>query len=88
MVNDGGPAFPGDSVEGESCHHKGMSLRDYFAGQTINALLSNESWLQRTGDTARSLNQTTSAVAAQIAYEVADAMLTRRLGQPTKQGQV
>jgi hypothetical protein len=33
-INDGGPAYPVFSAEAA---HKGMSLRDYFAGQALAA---------------------------------------------------
>lgn len=37
-INDGGPAFPSDNgVKYDS----GMTLRDWFAGQAMQALLSN-----------------------------------------------
>jgi hypothetical protein len=71
----GGPAFPqfevvagdrdghGDAIEAYTCATGGMSLRDWFAGQALPALLMN-------GGTAM---QT-----AKEAYECADAMLTAR----------
>lgn len=62
---DGGPAFPpNSSAEGE----RGMSLRDWFAGQALTGLMSRRDW----------------AVSARIetyaseAYKMADAMLTER----------
>ena len=40
MSNDGGAAFPmGYHPEGNSADHQGMSLRDYFAGQALIAIL-------------------------------------------------
>ena len=35
--NDGGPAFPAMG----NVTHKGMSLRDWFAGQALTGLLTN-----------------------------------------------
>jgi hypothetical protein len=32
-INDGGPAFPNNDSHG--CAYAGMTLRDYFAGQTL-----------------------------------------------------
>ena len=41
MKKDGGPAFPSHGSMGEVVHH-GMSLRAYFAGQTIGGILQME----------------------------------------------
>ena len=62
---DGGPAFPQDEFGGV----KGMSLRDYFAGQAlasqIQALAVREgSWSPQR--------------CVELAYEFADAMLAER----------
>lgn len=61
QTNDGGPAFPG-----ENWGSKGMSLRDYFAGQALAGLLA----CPRTngGEKAFALH----------AYKYADAMLAER----------
>lgn len=58
-VNDGGSAFPLPHWQESS---RGMSLRDYFAGQALIACRnhSNEKWL------------------AERAYQIADAMLAAR----------
>ena len=56
---DGGPAFPQDEFGGV----KGMSLRDYFAGQALTRATSN-------GWPAKEI--------ASWAYEIADAMLAER----------
>lgn len=39
-TNTGGPAFPSHGSMGEVAH-EGMTLRDYFAGQALTAILSN-----------------------------------------------
>lgn len=52
-LNDGGPAFPGD-------------LRDWFAGQALAGLLTNEGYLDNHVDRA------------EFAYTQADAMLAAR----------
>lgn len=62
---DGGPAFPvaPDDLVGS----KGMSLRDWFAGQALPMLADighDEDW--------------TPAHVAEMAYHYADAMLTAR----------
>ena len=61
-INDGGPAFPSDRAG-----QVGMSLRDWFAGQVLQGLASNEErWV--------SANE----VIAKACYEAADAMLKAR----------
>ena len=65
-MKDGGPAFPVPQGYLLGDDDKGMSLRDYFAGQAIRALLADPShdegieWL------------------AEYAYAWADAMLKAR----------
>jgi hypothetical protein len=84
---DGGPAFPrltrlqdrgvggreyGAEVAG------GMSLRDYFAGQVIGALMSNIE-IQRQIDAHRQTAKMDSYdINAGMAYAAADAMLKAR----------
>ena len=58
--NDGGPAFPGPYGS------DGMSLRDWFAGQALAGLLSQEG-VEASPETD-----------AAWAYKVADAMLAAR----------
>ena len=70
-INDGGPAFP---VNGPNGDHPGMSLRDWFAGQVLNGVVS--AFDQRPDayfDDQR---------AARLAYQTADAMLKAREEQP------
>lgn len=68
-INDGGPAYPVQSiyVEDQDTNSRGMSLRDYFAGQAIQALL-------------REANPKDGMwhLEANAAYEIADAMLKAR----------
>lgn len=71
---DGGPAFP-TNVQGAnhlSAEDKGMSLRDYFAGQALSGLLSGYMPYQQspTGNDNQSYIET--------AYVLADAMLAER----------
>lgn len=66
---DGGPAFPRQEVIHPALGsvergYKGMSLRDYFASQTLIGIVS--------------LQKHTPDHAAQYAYEIADAMLNER----------
>ena len=68
-------AFPvtGDHYADDDCE-QGMSLRDYFAAKAaasviVNATLPRESWPVHT------------ALIADFAYEMADAMLTARMAK-------
>ncbi len=63
--NDGGPAF---ACAAENGHQPGMSLRDYFAAAALPALI------RRFGI----MDEPANAVAAEQAYQVADAMLAER----------
>ena len=67
MSNDktGGAAFPLESYNGRQ---SGMTLRDYFAGQVIGELFECSSFR---GSSDHSL-------AAEVAYNVADAMIAER----------
>jgi len=61
----GGPAFPCEAAETQ---YKGMSLRDYFAAQVIQAMVTNP----------ESANGFTFDERAEWAYVQADAMLKAR----------
>lgn len=79
-------AFPGETVQKNGMHssvrvlHGGMSLRDWFAGQALAGVTSQDS------DTAYRAHQavskrrgvTPAMLYAQFAYECADAMLAAR----------
>ena len=67
--NDGGPAFPvtPDTQAGHAAAFRGMSLRDWFAGQALMGIFASSS------ETAPSDEAT-----ARFAYSVADAMLAER----------
>jgi hypothetical protein len=72
-MEDGGQAFPyvlGNSI---TRSHAGMSLRDWFAGQALDGILSNLAVVEK-------LRKSSSAydVAAKAAYLAADAMLEAR----------
>jgi hypothetical protein len=74
-INDGGPAFPGGHViEKDSDHYgepywDGMSLRDYFAGQALAAVLIESDPQEPHPSNTR---------VAERAYGIADAMLAER----------
>ncbi len=79
---DGGPAFPRPASEDRTSgtlpdgdrlvdEQAGMTLRDWFAGQALTAIVPNEGWVQdKAGRPAQE--------AAEQAYLVADAMLVER----------
>jgi hypothetical protein len=66
-TNTGGPAFPTPRYERGDMYSLGMTLRDYFAGKAMQAILSDGSWHGHTCKTA-----------ALESYEMADAMLKAR----------
>ena len=70
-IDDGGPAFPSGkrSVYGEFVSNaSGMALRDYFAAQAMQALLSSDEWRV----------DCDHKMTASSAYRAADAMLAMR----------
>lgn len=67
MKNDGGPAFPYRHRTGDMVATRGMTLRDWFAGQALSGQLANPTF---TSDTI---------ALAQWAYKYADALLAERM---------
>ena len=75
-INDGGPAFHSITVKnGDNynapvhVYHRGMSLRDWFAGQALSGLLTQPAEIEfGPGHFAKA------------AYEMADAMIAARKG--------
>jgi len=64
-MRDEKAAFPGSYADG---HARGMTLRDYFAGQAIiNVMLADED-----------MERTSVEDIAKWAYKIADAMLAER----------
>jgi hypothetical protein len=71
MVNYGKSAFPiirSDGMGHMQPEDRGMSLRDYFAGQAINGFVATNNWL----------NDSDPLNIAKRAYCIADAMLEAR----------
>jgi len=68
MKDNGGTAFPCNSPDGIESY-KGMSLRDYFAGQALAGLCAN------TNSNPDSKN---ALAFAKDAFALADAMLAER----------
>ena len=54
----------------------GMTLRDWFAGQAMQAMLSNFDWMQHVAKQFE--NVSGDQLVPQMAYEFADAMLAAR----------
>lgn len=88
MKPNGGPAFPRpfghnglssheehDSNEGQP----GMTLRDWFAGKAMQALVETDSWEVESSANAKRVEQ---KHIAQEAYLIADAMLAERCKPP------
>lgn len=76
-INDGGPAFPFGTARFDGGNHylgksfdKGMSLRDWFAGQALPTIME------------RYLDNAVDASPFVAAYEVADAMIKAREAKP------
>ena len=78
-IEDGGPAFAGGLFEPQhggsndrEPWNPGMSLRDWFAGQAIPAII------ERCGADHRQSHEHITDYFARKAYEVADAMISAR----------
>jgi len=71
-TNTGGPAFPvfPDTGSGHAAAFKGMTLRDYFAANAMQATV--QAWI------LKSQYPMTDLMVAVNAYSVADAMLEAR----------
>lgn len=65
-IDDGGAAFPKPNCD-ELHAELGMSLRDWFAGQTLAGMIAENEWY----------TQSTTTVAMR-AYQLADAMIAAR----------
>ena len=82
-IKDGGPAFPFTEHNADSSYyhdHGGMTLRDYFAGQAMQAMLSNFDWMQHAAKQFE--NVSGDQLVPQMAYEIADGMLKAREVKP------
>ena len=87
-MKDGGPAFP-ELVGGEQWDTRdgdrkmsfesagGMTLRDYFAAHAL-ASMGGMEFINGADEVAANNGTTRGAVLAQLAYEIADAMLAER----------
>jgi hypothetical protein len=89
QIDDGGPAFPhiattrlattpGGEIEVRHTDSgSGMSLRDWFAGQALAGMLSDEMLAETTRQGKAHGIQPESLIAV-LAYKTADAMLAER----------
>lgn len=71
-INDGGPAFPSERVNEYSTPKRGMSLRDWFAGQALAGLLADSN------------AKGTKSEYVKDAYGIADTMLAARNEEDSK----
>lgn len=92
MARDGGPAFPvhgGGMFAGEKDDPRnqilqgGMSLRDWFAGQALAAMISKAPFFDRDGEFGAPVDMLTfKADMSESAYGYADAMIAARKVSP------
>ena len=75
-TNTGGPAFPGVKWvhQGENVNPDGMTLRDYFAAGAL------QGWLATYRNDVIVQDVTPTGI-ADFAYEMADAMLVKRVAK-------
>lgn len=71
---DGGPAFP---VVSTPASQPGMSLRDYFAAESL-VLFADSVTLTAIRESAKASQLEVPVMVARYAYELADAMLKER----------
>lgn len=74
-INDGGQAFPNPET-GREIGTPGMTLRDYFAAQAMNAIMGLT--MPDIGISKELLSKAMPEVCAKTSYVFADAMLAER----------
>lgn len=80
-TKDGGSAFPLPQGSDTTAGSEGMTLRDYFAGQALQAniiRLMDETFFVSFDKIQKRDNTNPSLLLAKLAYESADAMLIAR----------
>nr|DAH75522.1 MAG TPA: hypothetical protein [Caudoviricetes sp.] len=77
QIKDGGPAFPS---AGDELYNRefGMTLRDWFAGQALAGLLSDDGTILRMRSAAEADGQDLAKWMASGAFELATAMIAER----------
>ena len=85
-IDDGGPAFPwhSDGMAEQYLPTQGMSLRDYFAGQALQAIITGmgREWPTTEDFYTDHAAENCYQVTATDAYAAADAMLAARTRAP------
>lgn len=89
-IKDGGPAYPSGKSEQAGWenslpYYEGMSLRDWFAGQALPALIGNmrsPELLDNLKQIAKDDGVSVEQIFAAASYEYADAMIAAREVQP------
>jgi len=87
-IDDGGPAYPVQNwlptlgADEATRPHWGMSLRDWFAGQAMAALIPNSKANESAIAGAKKFDIPFTTAMAQVAYGFADAMLAERAKEP------
>ena len=82
QIEDGGPAHP-HPVRNEQCEWDvatGMTLRDWFAGQALAAMITATSAGQHNALNGKPVGTSIYDAMAMDAYALADAMLRARKG--------
>lgn len=74
--HDGGAAWPCSNGGAAGVEQRGMTLRDWFAGQALDAVVANNTMLNELDRTAPAAVM--SAKVARMSYALADAMLAER----------
>lgn len=81
VKDDGGSAYPVQAWEGPNDQaiwpERGMSLRDYFAGQVVSGAMSS-SWGENALNKLNESKPGSAHTLSQFAYSVADCMLAAR----------
>lgn len=77
-INDGGRAFPLDNEHREDLRQKGMTLRQWYAGQALNGLISKigshpDAPIKNEG--GEELLNNTAFELAESSFKYADAMI-------------
>jgi len=84
---DGGPAFPSSNdITVGNAHtnvHSGMTLRDWFAGQALAGMWSNNDHLCIVKENASKAGHSFDERLSQNAYAIADAMIAERKRRDT-----
>lgn len=74
-IKNGGYAFPHSTGEAAA---KGMTLRDWFAGQALIGFTSNQAMTREMNNTAKERPHEVASDYATMCYTIADAMIAHR----------